>query len=546
MKNFVFILTAFFFINISAQKIGPITITHGEEIKDDSQKIVKIAGEANNKIYTLAYKGKKTYIKVFSKDMKLLSVNIIEKEKLQSKGKKIIFEDFVVLDQKLYVFGSVFDRKAKKLNLYAFQVSEDGKLSSEKKEILSASVTKGSERGAYYFKESPHGDKLLILHASLFKKEDLIKYELKLIGSNLETDMSTIEKIPFKDRRDLEFTISDFDLDSNDNVYLVINESYRDRKAKKNIEKFYLHSYKKANNYGKDILNINADGKEIMNCELLSTNKGVLHLAGLYSSVKKSGRANWRLKGAYAVSINTDSNTLNKITFTPFDYDTKVKLIGERRANKGKDVLPYYVTHSLIEKEDGGLILMSEFLAVYQGRSSGIGPISFTPITFINNEIIVTSFNPDGTVKWTNVVPKKQTASYTVLSLFLSGFGGNSNFTVGVGLNINLATLGKGPEYLSVIPIYKNGELTVIYNDNPKNNGLTDMDHLKKMVNYNKSVPVIMTFNDNGKIKRVDQNNYTKEQLIIRPRVFFRRSDNEYLIYSSKRKSDKLGVLIIN
>ena len=543
MNKLSLIFSLLFFLNISAQKIGPISITSGEEIEDDSQKIVKIAGESNGKIYTLAYKGKKVYIKVFSEDMKLLSVNLIEKEKLQSKDKKIIFEDIIILNQNIYVFGSVFSRKTKELKLFAFPVSEEGVLTSNKIEILSASVTKGSERGAYYFKTSPNEDKLLIMHASLFKKQDLIKYELKLIDSNLETVTSTIEKVPFDDRWNLEFTISDFEISASDDIFLVLNESYRDRKTKTNIEKFYLHIYKNKNGYEKEVLNIDITDKEIMNCELLSTNKGVLHLAGLYSSVKKSGRANWKLKGAYSASVNIENNSLNKITFTPFDYDTKVKLIGERRAKKDKDVLPYYFTHTLIEKEDGGIILLSEYLLIYYGSSSGIGPISFTPVTFTNNEMIVTSFNPDGTVAWTNVVPKKQVASYTILSLNIFLFAGNSNFTVGGGINIRLSTLGKGPEYLSVIPIYENEKLTVIYNDNPKNNGITDIDEIKRMGRYNKSIPVIMTFDENGKITRVDQEEYIKEQLIIRPRVYYRRISGEYLIYSSKRGSDKLGVL---
>jgi hypothetical protein len=325
----------------------------------------------------------------------------------------------------------------------------------------------------------------------------------------------------------------------------VINESYRDSKKKENIEKLYLHSYKKENSYKKEILEVDVKNKAIMNCEMLPTSKGIIHLAGLYSSVKKSGRANWRLKETYSASINTNSNTLNKIVFTPFDYDTKVQLIGERRAKKDKDVKPYYVTHSLIEKEDGGIILMSEYQLIIKGRSSGIGPLAMTPITFINNEVIVTSFNPDGTVKWTNVVPKKQVASYTMMSVGLFFVGGNSNLAVGVGISIPIGILGKGPEYLSILPIYENKKLTVLYNDNIKNKGVTNMDDIKKMTHYNKSILSILIFDENGKIKRIDQDEVVKEQLIIRPRVYYRRTPVDYIIYASKRKSDKLGELIL-
>ena len=543
-KLFAFVLLLVV-MSAYAQKIGPISLSYGKEITDDKQKIVKIAGEANDIIYTLAYKGNKVYIKTFSKNYDPLQTNLIEKSKLESKDKKLTFEDIFVLNNNVYVFGSIYDRKAKKLNLYAFPISKEGKLLTNKKLIASASITKRSERGAYFFKKSPNRDKLLILHAALFKKEDLIKYEIRLIDDNLNEVTKNIEKVPFTDRRDLEFRISDFDMDIDENIFLVINESYRDRKKKENIERLFLHSYKKAKAYKKEVLKVNIKDKEIMNCEMLPTSNGIIQLAGLYSSVKKSGRANWKLKGTYSASIDSKSNSLNKITFTPFDYETKVQLIGERRAKKDKDVKPYYTTHSLIEKEDGGIILLSEFQLIVQGKSMGIGPLSSTQMTFINNEVIVTSFNPDGTVKWTGVVPKKQVASYTTISFNIFLSGGSSNFSVGAGFSIPLGVLGKGPEYLSVLPIYNDGKLTIVYNDNIKNKGVSDMDDIKKMTNYNKSIFTVMIFDKNGKVTRIDQDKIVKEQLILRPRVYYRRTPIDYIIYASKKRSDKLGELIV-
>ena len=107
--------------------------------------------------------------------------------------------------------------------------------------------------------------------------------------------------------------------------------------------------------------------------------------------------------------MDTKTNEVDNLKFNEFDMETKIKLLGERRAKRGKDVKPLYFTHSLIEKEDGGLILLSEYQLVVEGRSSGIGPLALTPITFINNEIIVTSLNADGSVQWNNVLAKDQT-----------------------------------------------------------------------------------------------------------------------------------------
>src|SRR5690606_5128611 len=142
--------------------------------------------------------------------------------------------------------------------------------------------------------------------------------------------------------------------------------------------------------------NIDLKNNEIINCKLLSTNQNKLKLAGFYSSVRDSGKSNKNLKGIYNASIDLVTNTVDNFVFNEFDYETKVKLMGERRAKKGKDVIPHYNITHFIEKNDGGLIVLSEYQLVIVGQSSGIGPLALTPIKYIKNEIIVTSLNPDG------------------------------------------------------------------------------------------------------------------------------------------------------
>lgn len=529
----------------NAQNIGPISITHGKEIKADKEKIVRIAGEANGKIYTLATRKKGFFIKVFNADdMSLISTNEIEMKDFKDKEPE--FEEIAVIDGKVFILGSVYDKKAKVANLLAVEISEAGKLTSNRKKLFSTKVTKKRERGAFYIKESPGSDRLLILHAALFDKEEVIQYEIKLINNDLNIMAEHIEKVPFNDRKGLEFDIVDFDVNYNDDIFIVINESYRDKKTKTNNEKFQLHAFKSANGFKKEVIDIAFTDKEIINCEMLADENGKVRLVGFYSSVRKNGKANKELKGVYASVVDVNSKSVDQLKFNEFDYDTKVKLIGERRAKKGKDVKPLYMTHSLIQKEDGGLILLSEYQLVIVGKSSGIGPLQFSPVTYINNEIIVTSINPDGSVGWSNVIPKKQKAAYTTLSVGFAAFAGNSNFTVSASASIPVGVLGKGPEYLSAMPIYENGQLTVLFNDNPKNYGVTDIDDIKWLGNYNKAVPAAVMFDDNGVMTRVDQDDVVKHQLVLRPRVFFRKSSNEYIIYSSRKSQDKLGRMTIN
>ena len=54
---------------------------------------------------------------------------------------------------------------------------------------------------------------LLVMHTSLFSKEDAVKYEVKLFDDKMGTLFSNTEKVKFDDsKKDYEFTISDFEV----------------------------------------------------------------------------------------------------------------------------------------------------------------------------------------------------------------------------------------------------------------------------------------------------------------------------------------------
>lgn len=547
-----FALLALGCISLNAQnKIENVNMIYGEELPDDNQKIVKIIGEANNKIYALALtnkelslRGKESYfLKVFeSKSMKMISSNLIVLPELNDKD--VDFEDIYLLNSNLYAIGSVYNKSDKTFNLVGNKISEEGVLSKTSVQLFNSVVAKKSERGDFYFKLSPDEGALLVMHTSLFPKEDAVKYEVKLFDDKLTALFASEEKVKFDDsKKDYEFTIADFDLNANDDAFLVINESYRDSKKKEQIEKFQVHTFKRLNNYKREIVDINIKGKEIINCKLLATAKNTLQLVGFYSSVRDNGKANKELKGVYNGVVDLGANICKEVKFNEFDYATKVKLLGERRAKNGKDVKPLYNITTLIERNDGGLILLSEMQLVYYGKSQGFGPLSFTPVTYTKNEIIVTSLKPDGSLDWSNVLPKEQSASVTTMSVSVAGVVGTGSFGVGVAMNIPIAQLGKGPEYLGAIPIYKNGVLNIVFNDNVKNKGITDIEKIKSLGNYNSAVPSLFIFNDKGDITRKDPEEAIKNELIVRPGVYYRKNQNEFIIYSSRKKQDKLGRL---
>jgi hypothetical protein len=526
-----------------------ISMNYGQEIPDPKNKIVKIIGESNGKIYTLAVKGDDFTIKIFSSDeMKFVSENIIVIPEV--KDREVDFEEIYLLNGKLYVIGSVYDKKEKIFRLVGTEVSEKGILSKDNIILFQAEVAKKVLRGDFYYKVSPDNGALLIMHTSYFPKDESVKYEIKFFDDALGELFSYSEKVLFdNNKKDYQFLIADFEVNYQDDVFLIINESYRDSKKKEKNERFELHAFKRANNYKKEVINIALKDKEIINCSGFSTNNNTLHLVGFYSSVRESGRPNKELKGVYSVAINTTTNVADKINFNEFDHATKVKILGERKANKGKDLKPMYAIKTLIEKKDGGVIILSEYSLVIYGETSGVSAfgvgVGFTPITYVKNEVIITSLKPDGSLEWSNVVPKDQKAATTTMSVGLSGAASSNGFSVGIAIDIPVAQMGKGPEYLGYIPIYKDDKLNIIFNDNVSNKGVTDMDKIKSLGNYNNALPTLFVYDEKGNATRKDPSEAKDNELVIRPGVYYRKSDNEIIIYASRKKQNKLGRLFI-
>lgn len=530
-------------------KLENLNISYGEELPEDKQKLVHFIGEANGKIYGIGVRKDDYFLKIFeSGSMKLLACKQIILPDLNDR--EVEFEDVYLFNGKLYAIGSVYNKKEKVYNLVGTPLGEDGNLSKDGVILFKVPVEKKSERGNFYFRTTQDKSGLLVMHAVKLKKEDAVKYEVKLFDDNLATIFNTVEKVVYDDdHKDYEFYIADFDVALNDDVFLVINEGWRDKKKKERVERFEVHAYKSANSYKKEVINIGVTDKSLINCQIVPSGN-ILHLMGFYSGVTDSGRVNAELKGVYAANINLTTNQPELVKFNDFDMATKVKLIGERRAKKGKEVPPLYNITSIIGREDGGVIMLSEYQTVQAGGTTGIGfggvGVGATTTIYNKNEIIVTSLAADGTHEWSNVIPKLQAAAVTTFSAGL-GFGAYGNsFSVGGVISVPFAQMSSsGAEFIGAVPIYRNGMLSVLINDNIKNKGVTDIEKIKGMGSTNKLVPSLFVFDKKGNITRKDPDEVIKDELILRPGVVYRSDDSNYIIYASKKDKDKLGRMTI-
>lgn len=523
-------------------------IKYGEELPDDKIKLVKIVGEANQKIYALAVRKKDFYIKTFdSQSLQLLTTNKIKFSELDDRD--VDFEEMYMIDGNVYVIGSVFVRKTKTFHLVASPIKEDGSVNSDGIKLFSEVVKSKSKRGQFKFEISSNEKSLVGFHLVELAKGESFQYKVKLFDSKLVTQTENTEVIDFDDtnKKEFQFAIFDFNLSRNDVISLVIKESYRDNVKKVRVENFEVHLFKKSNNFKKEIVKIDAQGYLVNDCRLMSTKNNTLKLIGNFAKTTDRGRVKkaHEIDGVYNATIDLNTNSATNVIFSQFTNETKTKLIGERKAKKGKSLSGSYYIKNYVEKSDGGIITISEFSEAHHGASSGIGPLSMNSYIFIHNDLIVNSFNPDGTLQWSNVVPKAQVVSVTEISALFGFFGGFSGILFGGYIDVPLAMLGSGPEYIGFIPFYHDGKLSILINDHIKNKGITNPDDIREMGNHLNAVPSVFTFDENGNVSRIDPEAAIKQELVIRPKVYYRTFSDEYIIYSSRKKNDRLGRLTL-
>ena len=440
---------------------------------------------------------------------------------------------------------SYFDKKNKTYNFIAKEIQKNTIVRTIY--LLSAKVDNRSNKGTFVFTKSYDNFNYLVAHVGLDDRKNQLKYSVKLFDDRLAKVFDDSYINTFNKKNNHLFDFSDVQVNEHGDVLIATTESYRDKKKKTNINNITIHSYLANRNYEQELTKITLTGKRAVNCSLIETKDNTLHAIGFYSNLKKNGKAKITVEGIYDIAFDYEKGKVIKQNFNDFTLEIKKQLIGERRAKKGKDLEPYYTNIAFVERDNGGVIVLSEFKLIFESGSSGFGPLSVTSYSYNTNEIIVTALNKDGTLDWSNVIPKEQRAIVSEVGLSIFGGVSSGGASVSASAYFPLAVISKGPEFLSAVPIYHNGKLTVIVNDDPKNIGITKMDDVKKVKNINKMIPVAFSFDEQtGAISRIDPKNFEKKQIVLRPFVIFEKSSKNYLIYGGNKKGNAIGELKLN
>lgn len=182
---------------------------------------------------------------------------------------------------------------------------------------------------------------------------------------------------------------------------------------------------------------------------------------------------NYSINGVFSLLVSDQLEVINS-TFQKFGDDTRKKFIEEKNLSKRKELEDYILNDMLIMDDDSYFLLGECYYKFVERNYDPRTNITSTTENFNYNSIIVSYFDKDGNLQWTERVPKFQ----------------NSTNDYGYFASYSTMNIDTG--------VY------VFFNDNDKNNevGLTDYFGYKGLYNNRRAQITAVGISKKGVVER--------------------------------------------
>jgi hypothetical protein len=524
MTKPIVLLFCLFSIVTSAQfRIGDVLLEFSESIPKEQGNIMTIAGIENDSIYALSRAKKEFFFQTYDAKTKRLTSS-----KVFNLLKDYEIRDYVFVGKKRFLMVSFYDVFSNQYRFIALEVSNNEIVNTTIIHIVNAEDW--TRKGEFLFKQSKDGSKYLVTHVQKNYRNPSVKYTLMLLDENLNKVFTDKNTITSNENRVWSFKFSDTKFTDKDDIAFALIESYRDKEEKNKYNQVTLFSYQANNAYSRTQIEIELKDNYLVDCNVVPTKDNRLHITGFYSMLNTRGRRQWDYEGIYDIVIDARKEKVINTNFNRFAWNVR----------DIRDLNPDFVKNiAFIERDNGGIIVFSEYDVNLGPSTFGIWPLAWTSHYFDSEFVIVTALKADGTLAWADAIVKFQSMSIDTIGIQLIP---SPNYTQPSSITFPLAEMGSGEEYLSVLPIYKNGKLIVFYNDHYKS---TDYK-LKILDRLNEMKTVAYTFEDDtGMSEHFFRHQFKKGQINLKPLISYKISDNRYLIYGGNKKENALGEMII-
>ncbi len=502
----------------SAQtKTKKATVQQGAEVDTKRSSIIEISGTDETGYYSVRSERKKLFIEHLNKEM------------VTDKSQEIIEEAAdnynycTLMEGNFYLFTINTDKKARTSTLGYHKVNKKTLVVDPvSHDLVVAKV--GSKRDFFgnLFQHSISPDESSLLYYSVDKERDEAgnlptdsRFHLAVFDSQLKKQWEKDIKIALPPE---QFSVQQVKVDNNGVVY-IIGIEYQEKSdarisRRAGTPSFTYRIYRYAAN-GNDVTEIPIELKDkfITDVQVDAAPNGDFIAAGFYSE-----KGTFSVKGAFYICIDGKTRDIKAQKYSEFESDFVTQYFTAKEKNKQKkkeakgdepELFDFEMDELLI-RADGGATLIAEQFRTYTvctTTTNANGTTSTTCTTYyVYNDIMVLSFEPDGSLAWKCKIPKRQTTSQD------------------------------GGYYSSYAFAAVGDKLYFVYNDNPKNTYLKPGEPIY-FFSPRRDVAVILAEVDaTGKVTRELLMTTEKGDINIRPKLCVQTGTKEMLILAEKSK----------
>ncbi len=435
------------------------------------------------------------------------------------KGKE--FEQFFVLQGKMYMFASDYNKKEKTLTVFGAEVDKgSGTLLGEWKEITSFQKEEKNDDINYKIAYNADSTSMIVVSSVLGKAKN--EYKVQEYDKTLKTAGKPV--ILSNEFDPKTFQLEDVLYTFNKKTILVgrVYEFQEGKKKKEKFLDFANYNIRLYDETGKQQTEINTsiNGKWVTSAKLVQEKNKDLVLVAFYNNNKKGktidGMLVQRIDPTSGKVLSTREKQINNSMLggemdlpaaDPEDdgKETRAERKERERLDKIKDegegFSKYMQFRNVFYTADKGLVILAEKYHSYMYSSSSYTPGSngmpgsWTTTTYQVYEcgdLLLCKVDETGNIGWLQVVPKTQREVISVGRS--SGFGGGISFWDGTNR----------PFYAGFGAIQYKNAIHILFNDNPKNAVVTQPGQTVKSANrFGKTDCFILTFDEaSGKVSR--------------------------------------------
>lgn len=426
-------------------------------------------------------------------------------------------EQVLYMKGRLLVFTSFYNKKTKKHHLFMESIQPQNlSLNNDIKMVAEFSGKRTARGTTFSITHSDDTTKILVSYQSSTTPKAPARLGLKVIDEDLEIQFQREVVLPYSAQL---FHVQQLKVGNMGKVYIKGFLLERKMLSMKNLFaaevpfQYIILTVDEAGPIRPYKIDIGTD--QVRDLSFQVSPNGDLICAGLYSQGKTT-----TLKGSFFARISAETGQISKVS----QHDFPKELLGEVvdvKKRPSKSGLPNYQLRSLINRPDGGAVLLVEQYTEVLRSGPSVMP-SASPhlaqgtssIDFQFEDILVINIDPDGNIKLSAVVNKFQSTSTS-------------------------------PEVASFIPAVADDQIFLIYNDHIDNLTETAGDRIKNFTMGSNSATTLVIVDQNGNVSKRELEQGSSQGVYIQPGDCVQFAEDELIIYAEKNKKFRWGRLKI-